>query len=70
MSAKTRWLVRLYPQAWRERYEEEFVAMLEQRSISLLDVLDMVLGALEARLHPQLGNGRTLMVKTGCAPQR
>jgi hypothetical protein len=62
MSAKSRWLVRLYPRAWRERYEEEFAAMLEQRPASLLDVLDIVFGALDARLHPQLGIGRTLMV--------
>ena len=58
MSAKTRWLVRLYPRAWRERYEEEFVAMLEQRSTSLADVLDIVFGALDARLNPQSGHGR------------
>jgi hypothetical protein len=29
-----RLLVGLYPRAWRERYEEEFVAMLEQRPAS------------------------------------
>lgn len=25
------WLVRLYPRAWRERYEDEFVALLDAR---------------------------------------
>ena len=28
------YLLRLYPRAWRKRYEEEVLAMLEQRSIS------------------------------------
>ena len=53
MNTKARWLVRLYPRGWRERYEEEFLAMLEQRPMSLLDMLDVALGALDARLNPQ-----------------
>ena len=28
------YLVRLYPHTWRERYEDELLAMLEQRSLS------------------------------------
>jgi hypothetical protein len=59
VNMKTRWLVRLYPRAWRERYEEEFVAMLEQRPMSLADALDVVLGALDAHLDPQVGDERT-----------
>jgi hypothetical protein len=43
-----RWLVRLYPRGWRERYEEEFLAMLEQRPMSPVDALDVALGALDA----------------------
>jgi hypothetical protein len=44
------WLVRLYPRDWRERYGEEFDALLEQCLHSPLDVLDVALGALDAHL--------------------
>lgn len=46
-------LVRLYPQAWRDRYEDEFLALLEERPPKPGDRLDIVRGALDARLHPQ-----------------
>ncbi len=49
------YLVRLYPHTWRERYEEELLAMLEQHPISFLDGLDLFFGALDAHLHPELG---------------
>ena len=44
------WLVRLYPPGWRERYGEEFEALLEQCLHGPMDVLDIVLGALDAHL--------------------
>jgi hypothetical protein len=47
-------LVRLYPRAWRERYEEEFQALLESRPPTAGDRLDIVRGAIDARLHPQV----------------
>jgi hypothetical protein len=46
-------LLRLYPAAWRERYEDEFVALLDERQLSPFDVFDITLGALDARLRPQ-----------------
>lgn len=49
-------LVRLYPQAWRDRYEDEFVALLEERPPTPRDVLDTIRGALDAHLHPSVGN--------------
>ena len=49
------YLVRLYPQTWRSRYGEEFLAFLEQRPISFLDGVDLFFGALDAHLHPELG---------------
>ncbi len=49
------WLVHLYPRSWRERYAEEFEALLEQCLGSPLDVVDIILGALDA--HLQLLNG-------------
>jgi len=44
------WLTRLYPRAWRIRYEDEFTALLEQCLNSPLDVLDILLGAIDAHL--------------------
>lgn len=46
-------LVRLYPRAWRDRYEAEFLAVLESRSVTRADRLDIVRGALDAWLHPR-----------------
>jgi hypothetical protein len=45
-----KWLVRLYPRAWRDRYQDEFAAMLEQRGVSMVDVLNIVFMAVRARL--------------------
>ena len=47
-------LVRLYPPAWRERYEEEFLVLLAERQPTLLERFDIVRGALDARIHPQV----------------
>ncbi len=47
-------LIRLYPQAWRDRYESEFLGILEARPPSRRDRLDIVRGALDARLHPEI----------------
>ncbi len=44
------WLIQLYPRAWRQRYGEEFDMLLEECLHSPLDVLDIFLGALDARL--------------------
>lgn len=47
-----KYLLCLYPKAWRERYGEEFEALLEQRTGRPSDVLDIILGGVDARLHP------------------
>jgi hypothetical protein len=47
-------LLRLYPREWRARYEDEFMALLEQARSSPLDMADMALGALDAHLRPQV----------------
>ena len=44
----------LYPRRWRRRYGDEFLAVLEEHGLSLMVLLDVVRGALDARLHPQL----------------
>ncbi len=46
-----KWLVRLYPPAWRERYEDEFLAVLEERRITPSVVLDICRGAVDAWLR-------------------
>jgi hypothetical protein len=59
----TRWLVRLYPQAWRERYGEEFLALLEERRASSVgNLFDVAFGALDAWLEPQVTSGRSTVV--------
>ena len=35
-------IVRLYPAAWRERYEPEFVELLAARPPGLIDRLDII----------------------------
>ena len=47
-------LVRLYPRAWRDRYEDEFLSLITDRPPTLVDRIDIVRGALDAHLHPQL----------------
>lgn len=47
-------LVRLYPRAWRDRYEAEFLGILQARPPSRRDRLDIIRGALDARLHPEV----------------
>jgi hypothetical protein len=47
-------LLRLYPRPWRDRYGEEFEALLADRPPTPRHRLDIVRGALDAHLHPQL----------------
>jgi DNA-binding PadR family transcriptional regulator len=55
------WILHLYPPAWRERYEAETVALLEQHQITLWTVLDLLVGALDARLDPHYRRARQLL---------
>lgn len=43
-------LLRLYPRAWRERYGDEFLAMVGDEPLSLRHTVDIVAGAIDARL--------------------
>jgi hypothetical protein len=47
-------LIDLYPRAWRDRYGAEFAALLAERPPDIRDRLDVLLGAVDARLHPQV----------------
>jgi len=48
---KTTWLLRLFPQAWRDRYEEEFRALLEERPASVGDLVDITAAAGDAQIR-------------------
>ncbi len=47
-------LIRLYPTAWRNRYEVEFLALLAARPPTSREAIDIVMGAIDARLDPQV----------------
>jgi hypothetical protein len=44
-------LLRLYPRAWRVRYEVEVAAMLELIDVTWRERLDLARGAMDAQLH-------------------
>jgi hypothetical protein len=46
-----RWLIRLYPRAWRERYGAELEALLEDAPPGVRDVADLIWSALLLRLR-------------------
>jgi drug/metabolite transporter (DMT)-like permease len=49
-----KYLLLLYPRAWRERYGAEFAALVESQRLRPGLVLDILAGAIDARLSPQL----------------
>jgi len=52
-----KWLIRLYPAAWQQRYGEEFALVLGDQRASPGMIIDVLGGAVDAWLHPQ-GFGR------------
>jgi len=55
------WLLRLYPRRWRGRYEVEVQALLEEHAIRLRTVIDLLIGALDARLDPAYAQERSVL---------
>lgn len=49
-------LLRLYPGAWRARYGDEFADLLASRPPTVRDRLDIIAGAVDARLRPQVAS--------------
>jgi len=49
---RVNWILRLYPSAWRQRYQEEMQALLELHTITAVTALDLLFGALDAWLDP------------------
>jgi len=64
------WLLRLYPRVWRERYGAEVAAMLADEKPSLRLVVDLLAGAIDARLNPQsIAQGASMSTPLfRCAP--
>lgn len=44
------WLARLYPRRWRERYGEEFDALIEDADLSFRDLFDIAISVLEVEM--------------------
>ena len=61
---KGRSLLRLYPSHWRKRYEEEVGALVDAAPLSVGLVVDLLRGAFEAHIHPELG-APSLLGSTG-----
>jgi hypothetical protein len=57
------WLLQLYPARWRERYGEEFGAVLASQHASLGLVLDVLGGAIDAHLHPQIQHSDSKQIR-------
>lgn len=47
-------LLRLYPRAWRDRYGDEFVALLEKEGTGPRVVLNVLAGAFDAWVSPKV----------------
>jgi len=60
-----KWILELYPLAWRQRYQEEMLALLEQHQVTWRTVVDLLWGAVEARFDPHFkaANGSDLTVR-------
>jgi hypothetical protein len=46
-------LLRLYPRAWRRRYGDEMAALIADQEASVRLVVDLIAGAIDARINPQ-----------------
>jgi Rieske Fe-S protein len=54
MDQLARAILRLYPAAWRDRYRDELEDLLGVRRVRASDLADLLRGALDARVHPQV----------------
>ena len=64
-------LIRFYPRAWRERYGEEVLAMFGERPLSVRQSIDLIAGAIDARLSaPALQGERVVTDSTFAALKR
>ena len=61
-------LLTLYPRTWRERYEDEFRGLITERPPTPVDRIDIVRGALDAHIHPQLPSAPRIPDRRGVWP--
>jgi hypothetical protein len=66
MSVLTTALVRLYPRDWRVRYGAEMSEMLASERLTLRTATDLVAGAIDARLNPQVAPAGPVRGAKGC----
>lgn len=52
------YILKCYPCAWRERYMDEMADLLQSYPVTLWTLVDLLVGAFDARLHPDLLPGR------------
>jgi len=45
-----KWLIRLYPKAWRERYQDEFEVVVGEGNLRFRDVFDIIGGVMDAHI--------------------
>jgi hypothetical protein len=62
-----KWLLWLYPPRWRRRYAEELLALIDQQGWSLRSALDVLRGAVDAWLHPELAASMAAPATAGAA---
>ena len=51
---KTRYLVALYPRAWRLRYGDELEELVGDQRLSFAIAFDLIRGAVDAQFHPEI----------------
>jgi hypothetical protein len=69
-------VLRLYPRRWRQRYGAEMLDLAGSQPASIRSVVDLLAGAVDARLNPQLARatmvagpeGMATMAHSWCAP--
>jgi hypothetical protein len=56
MTGSSKWQLRLYPRWWRDRYGDEFAALLDDLRDDQPSTFDILKGAMDARLLAQRGS--------------
>jgi len=70
MQRLARAILHLYPAAWSARYRDEVDDLLRQRRPRVSDLVDLVRGALDAQVHPQVRPTLQLAVPPASIPAR
>ncbi|MCO5178347.1 MAG: ubiquinol-cytochrome c reductase iron-sulfur subunit [Thermomicrobiales bacterium] len=68
---RTAKLIKLFPRAWREHYQDEFLALIEDHPIGARDLLDIIVSAVDARVRPSSwlpGTERQIVLQSSGLP--